>query len=71
MHYYLVKIIVLLAVIVALGLMFRISFLLPIPNWINRMPLRMLPFVGFLETYGWTLIVAMILAGIWQIAEAR
>ena len=69
MHYYLVKIAVVLAVVVALNLIFRISFLLPIPRWTNRMPVWVTGLVGFFETYGWTLIVAMILAGVWQIAE--
>ena len=71
MRYYLAKIAVVLAVVVALNLIFRISFLLPIPRWTNRMPVWVLLLVGFLETYGWTLIVAMILAGVWQIAEKR
>ena len=35
----------------------------------NRMPVWVTGLVGFFETYGWTLIVAMILAGVWQIAE--
>ena len=71
MRYYLAKIAVVLAVVVALNRIFRISFLLPIPRWTNRMPVWVLLLVGFLETYGWTLIVAMILAGVWQIAEKR
>jgi hypothetical protein len=33
------------------------------------MPVWVLLLVGFFETYGWTPIVAMILAGVWQIAE--
>lgn len=70
MHYYLIKIAVVLAVVVALNLIFRISFLLPMPRWTsNRMPVWVTGLVGFFETYGWTLIVAMILAGVWQIAE--
>jgi hypothetical protein len=71
MHYYFIKIVVILAVVVALNLVFRISFSLPVPRWTNRMPAWALAFVGFFETHGWTLIVAMILAGIWQIAEKR
>jgi hypothetical protein len=33
------------------------------------MPISLLGLVEIFETYGWTLIVAMILAGIWQVAE--
>ncbi len=70
-YYYLVKVAIVLAVIVTLNLVFRTSFSLPIPRWTDRMPVWMLALVGFLETYGWILIVAMILAGVWQIAEKR
>ena len=69
MYYYFVKIAIVLAVVIGLNLIFRISFLLPIPRWTNRMPVWVVVVVGFFETYGWTLIVAMILAGVWQIAE--
>jgi hypothetical protein len=71
MHYYLVKIAILLAVVVGLKRVFKISFLLPLPRWTNRMPIWLLALAGIFETYGWTLIVAMILAGVWQIAEKR
>jgi hypothetical protein len=33
------------------------------------MPVWIITFVEFFEIYGWLLIVAMILAGVWQIAE--
>jgi hypothetical protein len=68
-YHYLVKIVVVLAVIVALNLVFRISFSLPIPRLTHRMPVWIITFVEFFEIYGWLLIVAMILAGVWQIAE--
>jgi hypothetical protein len=69
MHYYWVKVPVVLAVVIGLNLIFRVSFSLPIPQWTNRMPVWLLGLVEFFETYGWTLIVAMILAAVWQIAE--
>ena len=69
MHYYLVKLAIVLAVVVGLKRVFKISFLLPLPQWTNLMPFWLLGLVEIFETYGWTLIVAMILAGVWQIAE--
>ena len=69
MHYYLVKLAIVLAVVVGLKRVFKISFLLPLPRWTNRMPIWLLGLVEIFEIYGWTLIVAMILAGVWQIAE--
>jgi hypothetical protein len=69
MHYYLVKIAILLAVVVGLKRVFKISFLLPLPRWTNRMPIRLLGLLEIFGAYGWTLLVAMILAGVWQIAE--
>lgn len=69
MHYYLVKLAIVLIIVIALNLFFRISFSLPLPRWSRRLPVWLLGLVGFFEIYGWTLIVAMILAGIWQIAE--
>jgi hypothetical protein len=69
MHFYFVKIAIVLAVVTVLNLIFRISFALPVPRWTNRLPVWALVLVGFFETHGWTLIVAMILAGVWQIAE--
>ena len=69
MHYYLVKIAILLAVVVGLKRVFKINFLVPLPRWTNLMPIWLLALVGILETSGWTIIVAMILAGVWQIAE--
>jgi hypothetical protein len=71
MHYYLVKLAIVLAVVVGLKRVFKISFLLPLPRWTNRMPIWLLGLVEIFETYGWTLIVAMILAGIWQVAEKQ
>jgi hypothetical protein len=64
MHFYLVKLAIVLAVVVGLKRVFKISFLLPLPRWTNRMPIWLLGLVDIFETYGWTLIVAMILAGI-------
>jgi len=69
--HYVVKIFLLLTVVIALNRIFRISFVLPFPRWINRMPRWLVEFVGVVERYGWTVIVAMILAGVWQIAEAN
>jgi len=69
MQYYLIKVAIVLAVVIGLNLVFKTSFLLPLPRWTNRMPIWLLGLVGAFETYGWTLIVAMILAGIWQVAE--
>jgi hypothetical protein len=71
MHYYLVKLAIVLAVVVGLKRVFKISFLLPLPRWTHRMPIWLLGLVEIFETYGWTLIVAMILAGIWQVAEKQ
>jgi hypothetical protein len=71
MHYYLVKLAIVLAVVVGLTRVLKISFLLPLPRWTNRMPISLLGLVEIFETYGWTLIVAMILAGIWQVAEKQ
>jgi hypothetical protein len=71
MHYYLVKLAIVLAVVVGLKRVFKISFLLPLPRWTNRMPIWLMGLVEIFETYGWTLIVAMILAGIWQVAEKQ
>jgi hypothetical protein len=71
MHYYLVKLAIVLAVVVGLKRVFKIIFLLPLPRWTNRMPIWLLGLVEIFEIYGWTLIVAMILAGIWQVAEKQ
>lgn len=64
MHYYFFKLFVVLAVVINL----QEKFSLPIPRWTNRMLVWLLVLVEFFETYGWTLIVA-ILAAVWQIAE--
>jgi hypothetical protein len=71
MHYYLVKLAIVLALVIALKLIFNVSFPIPVPRWTHRLPVLALVVMGFLETYGWILIVAMIIASVWQIAEKR
>jgi hypothetical protein len=68
MHHYLVKIAIAWAVVICSNLVFRIRFLLPIPRT-NDLPDWVAGFVEFFETHGWTLPVAIILAGVWQLAE--
>jgi hypothetical protein len=68
MHYYLVKLAVAWALVTCANLVFRVSFSLPVPRTHN-LPDWVAGCVEFFETRGWTLIVAMVLAGVWQIAE--
>jgi hypothetical protein len=50
MHYYLVKLAIVLAVVVGLKRVFKISFLLPLPRWTNRMPIWLLGLVDIFVT---------------------
>jgi hypothetical protein len=69
MHNYLSKIAIALAIVVGLSIILRVRFVLPIQEWTSRAPVWALGLVEIFEEYGWTFIVAMILAGVWQIAE--
>jgi hypothetical protein len=68
LHYYLVKTAVILVVIFAVNLALNVSFLLPIPR-LRRMPIWTLGLLAFVEMYGWIVIVAMVVAAMWQIAD--
>ena len=51
-----------------LFLVLRVSHPLPIPHP-ARFPLWMLGLLDLLETYGITLLLAVVLAGIWQLSK--
>jgi hypothetical protein len=68
---YLVKLAIILAVVVFLSRTLKVSLFFPLFYRLKRGPFWLSAFVELLETDGWTVIPAMILAGVWQIAEHR
>jgi hypothetical protein len=70
MHYYLVKLAAVWGLVLGLFLLLKISLSLPIPRPVTW-PLWVLEFLDLLATYGMTLILATILAAIWQLAARR
>ena len=67
MHHYAVKVAIILLVAAGISRLLRVSLFFPVR--LERMPVRLLLFIEFFEVYGWTVIPAMIVAGVWQIAE--
>ncbi len=71
MHHYLVKFIMILAVVVCLNRILRVRFSLPFPRRAISRSVWLLAAIELFETDGWTLIPAVILAVVWQMAERR
>jgi hypothetical protein len=67
MHHYAVKFAIILLVVASIGRLLNVSLFFPVR--LERIPVWQLLFVEFFEVYGWTVIPAMIVAGVWQIAE--
>jgi hypothetical protein len=68
LHHYLIKTAIVLVVIIALNLALNVSFMLPIPR-LRRMPIWLRGLLTFAEICGWIVIVALVVAAIWQIAD--
>ncbi len=68
-HYYLAKLAIILAVVLSINAQLKVSFFLPIPRPSYRAPLWLCLAVEFFETRGWTVVVALVLAEVWQVAE--
>ena len=70
MHHYWAKLAVMLAVVIGLNFLFEVSVWLPISGTERRkIPVWLQAVLELFETQGWTLVVAIILAAVWQIAE--
>jgi hypothetical protein len=67
MHHYAVKFAIVLLVVAGINRLLRVSLFFPVR--LDRIPVRLLLFINFFEVYGWTVIPALIVAGVWQIAE--
>ena len=67
MHHYAVKVAIILLVAAGISRLLQVSLFFPVR--LERMPVWLLLFIEFFEVYGWTVIPAMIVAGVWQIAE--
>ena len=68
MHHYFFKLAIILAVVFCLNRILKVSFFLPF-NGTKRTPLCLSGVIEVFETEGWTLIPALILATVWQMAE--
>jgi hypothetical protein len=69
-NHYAVKFVFTWALILSLFSVLRISHPLPIPHP-ARFPLWMLGLLDLLETYGMTLLLAAVLASIWQLSKRQ
>jgi len=71
MHYYhyLLKLVVLLAELLSLNRILRVTVSLEFVHRTRRVPAWLRAAVEFFENEGWTVIPASILAAVWQIAE--
>jgi len=67
MHHYAVKFAIVLLVVAGINRLLRVSLFFHVR--LDRIPVRLLLFINFFEVYGWTVIPALIVAGVWQIAE--
>lgn len=67
MHHYAVKFALVLLVVAGISRLLKVSLLFPLRS--QRLPLWLLALIEFFELYGWTIIPALIVAGVWQIAE--
>ena len=69
MHHYLTKLTILLVVVLCLNRILKVSFTLPVPLRLIRTSPWLWAAIQMFETDGWTLIPALILATVWQMAE--
>ena len=67
MHHYAVKFAIVLVVVAGISRLLKVSLVFPVRP--ERLPLWMLMLLDIFELYGWTIIPALIVAGVWQIAE--
>jgi len=67
MHHYAVKFAIVLFIVAGISRLLRVSLFFPVR--LDRTPVWLLLFIEVFEVYGWTVIPAVIVAGVWQIAE--
>jgi hypothetical protein len=66
-HHYAVKFAIVLLAVAGISRLLKVSLLFPLHS--ERLPLWLLMLIEIFELYGWTIIPALIVAGVWQIAE--
>ena len=69
-RYYWAKALLLIPPVLILRELLSVTVVLPIPRQTHK-PIWALVFVEWLETYGWALLLAMVLAGIWHMAQRQ
>ena len=67
MHHYAVKFAIVLLFVAGISRLLKVSLFFPLR--LERLPLWLLMLIEIFELYGWTIIPALIVAGVWQIAE--